>query len=92
MVFLTQFRTQIAFHRFTSRSLVSAGVRSMSLQSAISRLRSPVRDLVNAVTRDGQELGGQNEADEKEVVGWIEKTSQGTLVNENNLKVGTYIS
>lgn len=58
----------------------------MSLQSAILKLRSPVRDLVLSVTRDGQELGGQNENDQKEVVGWIEKTSQGNFVNENNLK------
>jgi aminoacyl tRNA synthase complex-interacting multifunctional protein 1 len=44
-----------------------------------------VRDLVLSVTRGGQELGGQNEANEKEVIGWIEKTSQGNLVNQNNL-------
>ncbi|KDR82682.1 hypothetical protein GALMADRAFT_238170 [Galerina marginata CBS 339.88] len=58
----------------------------MALQSAISKLRSPVRDLVVSVTRDGQELGGQNEADQKEVIRWIEKTSLGNLVNQNNLK------
>lgn len=63
----------------------------MSLQSAIQKLRSPVRDLVLSVTRDGQELGGKNENDKQAVVEWIEKTSQGTLVNENNLKACNYI-
>ena len=59
----------------------------MSLQSAIAQLRSPVRDLVSSATRDGQELAGETEADQKEVIQWIEKTSQGSFVNENNLKV-----
>lgn len=86
---LARFRT-LAFNRFNSRSLASTAICNMSLHSAISKLRSPVRDLVLAVTRDGQELSGQNEADEKEVVGWIEKTSQGKLVNENNLNVRLY--
>jgi len=76
--------TRVGIHRFTLIS--STCIRKMSLQSAISKLRPPVRDLVLSVTRDGQELGGQNEADEKEVIGWIERTSLGSLVNENNLK------
>ncbi|KAF8964226.1 hypothetical protein BDZ97DRAFT_1660529 [Flammula alnicola] len=58
----------------------------MSLHSAISKLQPPVRDLVLSVTRDGKDLIGQTEADEKEVIGWIDKTSQGNLVTENNLK------
>ncbi|KAF8908966.1 hypothetical protein CPB84DRAFT_1813217 [Gymnopilus junonius] len=58
----------------------------MSLQSFVAKLRPPVHDLVSSATRDGQELGGQNETDQKEVIGWIEKTSQGNFVNESNLK------
>ncbi|KAF9565658.1 nucleic acid-binding protein [Agrocybe pediades] len=58
----------------------------MSVAAAASKLRAPVRDLVLSVTKDGQELGGQSEADEKDIVSWIEKVASGTFVNENNLK------
>lgn len=91
MVF--QFKlTRAIVHRFLSKSSIPSHIRNMSLQSAISKLRPPVRALVSSVTRDGQELGGQNETDQKEVIEWIEKTSQGNLVNENNLKVPFLVS
>lgn len=59
----------------------------MSFQASVSKLQPPVRDWVLSATRDGKDLVGQTEADEKEVIGWIDKTSQGNLVTENNLKV-----
>ncbi|KAF9481163.1 nucleic acid-binding protein [Pholiota conissans] len=58
----------------------------MSFQASVSKLQPPVRDLVLTATRDAKELVGRTEADEKEVIGWIDKTSQGNLVTENNLK------
>ncbi|TFK40645.1 hypothetical protein BDQ12DRAFT_601097 [Crucibulum laeve] len=58
----------------------------MSFQSAVSKLNSPVKDLVLAVTRDGTELIGEFDKDQAEVASWIEKTSQGDLVAEGNLK------
>lgn len=62
----------------------------MSFQATVSKLQPPVKQLVLSMTRDGKDLIGETEADEKEVLGWIEKTGQGNLVTENKLKV--YIS
>ncbi|KJA24047.1 hypothetical protein HYPSUDRAFT_136729 [Hypholoma sublateritium FD-334 SS-4] len=58
----------------------------MSFQATVSKLQPAVKELVLSVTRDGKELIGETEADEKEVLGWIEKTGQGNLVTENKLK------
>ncbi|KAF8158287.1 hypothetical protein B0H34DRAFT_846140 [Crassisporium funariophilum] len=58
----------------------------MSFQSVVSKLNPTVRDLVLSATRDGQQLVGQNDIDQKEVLEWIEKTSQGDLDKVENLK------
>ncbi|KIM43369.1 hypothetical protein M413DRAFT_444195 [Hebeloma cylindrosporum] len=58
----------------------------MSLQSTILKLNSPIKELVLAVTRDGKELGGETEADAKEVIGWVDKATQADFVSENNIK------
>ena len=59
----------------------------MSFETSVSRLPSHVKDLVFSVSKNGKELLGNDDADKQEVIGWIEKTSQGALVTENNLKV-----
>ena len=59
----------------------------MSFETSVSRLPSHIRDLVFSVSKNGEELLGNDEADKQEVCGWIEKTSQGALATENNLKV-----
>ena len=59
----------------------------MSLQSTILKLNSPIKELVLSVTRDGKELGGETEADAKEVIGWVDKATQADFVAENNIKV-----
>ncbi|CAA7261397.1 unnamed protein product [Cyclocybe aegerita] len=79
--------TRITLHRFLQRSPISSCTRKMSFQAAVSSLRSPIKELVLSVSKDGQELIGNDDADKKEVIGWIEKTSQGTLATKNNLKV-----
>lgn len=59
----------------------------MSLQSTILKLNSPIKELLLSVTRDGKELGGETEADAKEIIGWVGKASQADFVAENNIKV-----
>jgi len=59
----------------------------MSLQSIITKFNSPIIDLVLSVTCGGTELGGQSVADEKEVIGWVDKASKTNFVTENNIKV-----
>ena len=83
--------TRIAVHRFLLRSSISICFRPMSFQATVSKLQPAVKELVLSVTRDGKELIGETEADEKEVLGWIEKTGQGNLATENNLKVHTFL-
>jgi len=83
--------TRSAFHLYSQRSLSSLYIRKMSISAAASKLRAPVHDLVLSVTQDGQEFVAQTEADEKEIVSWIEKTASGSFVNENNLKVCAFI-
>lgn len=58
---------------------------SSSFQDVVSKLRSPVKDLVNVVTENGQRYVGETESDQKEVVSWIEKSSE--VVVEGGLKV-----
>jgi len=61
--------------------------RKMSFEATILNLRSPVKELVLSATKDGKELVGHNDVDKQEVLGWIDKTTQESFVNENNLKV-----
>ncbi|KAF9454784.1 nucleic acid-binding protein [Macrolepiota fuliginosa MF-IS2] len=57
---------------------------SSSFQDAVSKLRSPVKELVSVVTEKGQKYAGETESDQKEVVSWIEKSSE--TVTEGILK------
>ena len=81
------FLTRKAFHRFIQGRAIPAYIRAMSLQSTILKLNSPIKELVLSVTRDGKELGGETEADTKEVIGWVDKANQADFVAENNIKV-----
>ena len=84
MVFLL---TRKAFHRFIPSQAISSYIRAMSLQSTILKLNSPIKELVLSVTRDGKELGGETEADTREVIGWVDKATQADFVAENTIKV-----
>lgn len=59
----------------------------MSFQASVSKLQSPVKELVLSISKDGVRHVGQSEQDQGEVTGWIEKASQGDVVAESNLKV-----
>jgi len=50
-----------------------------------NRLVSPVKDLVNAISENGQKFTGETETDQKEVIDWIIKSSE--IVTEDRLKV-----
>jgi len=66
----------------------SAFKRTMSSRSFLdvtNRLVSPVKDLVNAISENGQKFTGETETDQKEVIDWILKSSE--IVTEDRLKV-----
>ncbi|KAH6912845.1 hypothetical protein BKA70DRAFT_1370308 [Coprinopsis sp. MPI-PUGE-AT-0042] len=60
----------------------------MSFQSAIAGLPAPVKELVLKATQDGTDatLLGENEADQKTVNEWVEKSSKGDLWAGEGLK------
>lgn len=59
----------------------------MSFENIVTKLRSPVKELVLSASESGGNLLGDDDNDKKEVIGWIDKLSQNTLVAESNLKV-----
>ena len=59
----------------------------MSFDNTVSKLRSPIRELVLYASENGRKLLGNSENDNKEVIGWINKLSQNAFVTESNLKV-----
>ncbi|KAM6494163.1 hypothetical protein JOM56_010524 [Amanita muscaria] len=66
----------------------------MSFQVSVGKLAPRVRDLILAFTQNGSRFVGESEKDKEEVNGWIEKTGQGGLINEelNSLLVSkTYL-
>ncbi|ETW81567.1 hypothetical protein HETIRDRAFT_318800 [Heterobasidion irregulare TC 32-1] len=58
----------------------------MSSAAAVSKLQSPLRDLVLGATQDGSQDFGKSEKDKTEVTGWIEKVAQGDIVKPEALK------
>lgn len=64
--------------------------RPMSFKVAVLKLKPPIKDLVLSVTLDGNEFLGENEADAKDVLRWIDKISQGDFLVENGLRVCLY--
>lgn len=61
--------------------------------NVIDKLVSPVKELVEAVSENGQKFTGETEADQKEVIDWITQSSE--IVTEGRLKVNlmfVYIS
>jgi aminoacyl tRNA synthase complex-interacting multifunctional protein 1 len=59
----------------------------MSFETTVFNLRSPVKELVLSATKDGKEFFWHNDVDKQEVLGWIDKTTQESFLNKNNLKV-----
>jgi hypothetical protein len=78
---------RIPFHRFITRSIPIVTRPPMSFNTAVLKLKYPVKDLVLSVTRDGREFLGENEADANDVLEWIDKISREDFLAENALKV-----
>jgi aminoacyl tRNA synthase complex-interacting multifunctional protein 1 len=64
----------------------------MSFQAALSKLPSPVINLVNGATQGGSQDFGKSKKDQAEVVEWIEKAAKGTIVVPSALKVRRFIA
>ncbi|KAJ3486665.1 hypothetical protein NLI96_g4072 [Meripilus lineatus] len=61
----------------------------MSLQAAITKLQSPIKELVEGVTNSDQgssTIAGKTEKDQAEVAGWIEKIAGGEVPKQDGLK------
>jgi len=59
----------------------------MSFQDSVSKLSSPVKELVQAVAQPETSLVGKTEKDQAEIAQWIDKVAQGDLVKAENIKV-----
>ncbi|KAI0720467.1 hypothetical protein C8T65DRAFT_633102 [Cerioporus squamosus] len=58
----------------------------MSVQAALAKLPSPLKDLVTGAAQDGSEDFGKSEKDKAEVAEWIEKAAQGDVAKPENFK------
>ena len=65
----------------------------MSFQSAVAGLPSPAKELVLKATNDGADatLLGENEADQKSVNNWIEKTAKGEVGKADGLHASLFL-
>jgi hypothetical protein len=59
----------------------------MSFQVVVSKLSSPVKELVVAVTENGTQLIGESAKDQVEVNEWIEKAGQPDISSDANMQV-----
>lgn len=59
----------------------------MSFQAAVKTLSPRVRDLVLAVTQNGERYVGETDKDREEVSSWMEKTNQGEITGNAKLQV-----
>ncbi|KAJ8080589.1 G4 quadruplex nucleic acid binding protein [Marasmius tenuissimus] len=58
----------------------------MSLPASVSKLSSPIKELVQSVAESDPSLLGKTDSDKKEVEGWIEKVGEGSAVKADNYK------
>jgi aminoacyl tRNA synthase complex-interacting multifunctional protein 1 len=56
-------------------------------QDSLSKLSSPVKDLVQSASQEQPALVGKTDQDKAEVVQWIDKVAQGDVVKAENIKV-----
>ena len=59
----------------------------MSFQAAVKTLSPRVRDLVLAVTQNGERYVGETDKDREEVSSWMEKTSQDEITGNAKFQV-----
>ncbi|KAF5382577.1 hypothetical protein D9615_002783 [Tricholomella constricta] len=72
-------------HRLLPR-LSGSPPPTMSFQSAVSKLNTPVKELVVAVTENGTRHIGQSETEKAEVAEWIEKAGQADVASDTNVQ------
>ncbi|KAL0578635.1 G4 quadruplex nucleic acid binding protein [Marasmius crinis-equi] len=58
----------------------------MSLPASVSKLASPIKELVQSVAESDPSLLGKTDNDKKEVEGWIEKVGEGSAVKPDNYR------
>ncbi|EEB92246.1 hypothetical protein MPER_09274 [Moniliophthora perniciosa FA553] len=58
----------------------------MSFQASVSKLTSPIKELVQFVAETDESLLGKTDKDKTEVEGWIAKVGQGNVANADNYK------
>ena len=63
--------------------------KTMASASALTKLPTPLRDLVANAAPDGASDFGKSEKDKAEVTQWIEKIAEGSVAKPENLKVST---
>ncbi|KAI0712196.1 hypothetical protein C8Q76DRAFT_733767 [Earliella scabrosa] len=75
-------------HLSAHRSYLHARLllRKMSVQAALAKLPSPLKDLVTSAVQDGSEDFGKSEKDKAEVAEWIGKVAQGDVAKPENFK------
>ncbi|KAI0320201.1 nucleic acid-binding protein [Amylostereum chailletii] len=79
--------TRLAFaHRSSLLRIPHFFRRAMSVEAAIAKLHSPLRDLVTGAAQDGAQDFGRTEKDKTEVAQWIEKVAQGNIANPDSSK------
>ncbi|KAG5645467.1 hypothetical protein DXG03_006012 [Asterophora parasitica] len=59
----------------------------MSFQAAFSKLPTPTKELVAAVTADGTRHIGESEKEQAEVAEWIDKAGQADVASEANVQM-----
>jgi hypothetical protein len=64
--------------------------RTMSFQAALSKLPSPLKDLVIGTNQDSGHHFGKSEKDQAEVVQWVEKAASGDILKPSGLKVRSF--
>ncbi|KDQ62433.1 hypothetical protein JAAARDRAFT_30344 [Jaapia argillacea MUCL 33604] len=81
------FKPKIFLNQCYRSRLISPSVlyRAMST-TVLSKLQSPLRDLVLGATQDGSQEFGKSEKDKAEVAEWIDKVAQGDVVKPESLK------
>ena len=72
-----------------NRDPLSTITKTMASASALTKLPTPLRDLVANAAPDGASDFGKSEKDKAEVTQWIEKIAEGSVAKPENLKVST---
>ena len=70
-----------------TRDPLSTITKTMASTAALTKLPTPIRDLVANAAPDGASDFGKSEKDKAEVTQWIEKIAEGSVAKPESLKV-----